>query len=557
MQLLLPLVRFLLVLIILAAGPMVGYGQGGSLSGNEKLYESYVKDREWNRAAIFAMRIGEEYQRLGDNETALQMFEKAETHAIKAKDNRILAQTYERLAGVYVAEDDKRALPNFQKALTSYERVGESGAVLRVYLKLGRYYTKLREYDRAIQIYEKARALAKAKGMEKEVLDCYARLAEVYKAKGDQANAEAFKEKYAKEAQPEKIETLKEKSESEIAKLREQLNDPTVARDTTRKLDLEKELNEKIASLSELNSMLGNSLDKSQKQNEQQQRLIAAAKERLQLYAIIAAVVAVLILVGIFSMVRISRQKSALKRSNDEIVKKNRLIEAQKEDLQKQKQKTEQLLVRKDELLLNILPKEVADELENKKNQRYTRKHSAVSVLFSDFEGFTRISGEMDPEDLIEELHECFSAFDEICGRHNLEKIKTIGDAYMCAGGIPKENDTHAVDIVNAALEMLAFMERRKRQREYKGHQPLELRIGINTGPLVAGVVGTKKFAYDIWGDTVNTAARMEQSGEIGKINLSEATYELVKRDFYCRYRGQIQAKNKGLIDMYFVVEKL
>jgi class 3 adenylate cyclase len=163
----------------------------------------------------------------------------------------------------------------------------------------------------------------------------------------------------------------------------------------------------------------------------------------------------------------------------------------------------------------------------------------------------------MDPEDLIEELHECFSAFDEICGRHNLEKIKTIGDAYMCAGGIPKENDTHAVDIVNAALEMLAFMERRKRQREYKGHQPLELRIGINTGPLVAGVVGTKKFAYDIWGDTVNTAARMEQSGEIGKINLSEATYELVKRDFYCRYRGQIQAKNKGLIDMYFVVEKL
>jgi adenylate cyclase len=155
-------------------------------------------------------------------------------------------------------------------------------------------------------------------------------------------------------------------------------------------------------------------------------------------------------------------------------------------------------------------------------------------------------------DELVEEIHFYFSEFDRIISRYPIEKIKTIGDSYMCAGGLPLCNDTHAVDVVNAALEFQEFMEVQKVLRPSIGKHGFELRIGIHTGPVVSGIVGTRKFAYDIWGDTVNTASRMETSGEPGKVNISGATFEKVKDHFICLYRGKIQAKNKGSIDMYF-----
>ncbi len=205
-----------------------------------------------------------------------------------------------------------------------------------------------------------------------------------------------------------------------------------------------------------------------------------------------------------------------------------------------------------EELLLNILPREVAAELKRDGSSR-PRHYASATVCFTDFEGFTKIAESLAPTELVEELDRCFSYFDSLMERHKLEKLKTIGDSYMFAGGIPKTNHTHAVDCVMAALEIQAFMNQMK---EIKGSQGLpywQLRLGIHSGDLVAGVIGEKKFAYDVWSDTVNSASRCESSGVTGKINISGAAYELVKDFFECEYRGAVPAKNKGTIEMYFV----
>jgi class 3 adenylate cyclase/tetratricopeptide (TPR) repeat protein len=206
---------------------------------------------------------------------------------------------------------------------------------------------------------------------------------------------------------------------------------------------------------------------------------------------------------------------------------------------------------RSDSLLLNILPGETAEEL--KQTGKAKAKHfGEVTVMFTDFKDFTQASEKLKADELVEEIHFYFSEFDRIVTRHGIEKIKTIGDSYMCVGGLPVSNDSHARDVVAAALELQEFMEIQKILRAHDGKLSFELRIGIHTGPVVAGIVGTRKFAYDIWGDTVNTASRMETSGEPGKVNISGATYEKVKDHFSCIYRGKVQAKHKGLVDMYF-----
>ncbi len=207
---------------------------------------------------------------------------------------------------------------------------------------------------------------------------------------------------------------------------------------------------------------------------------------------------------------------------------------------------------RSDELLLNILPEETAEELKATGTAK-AKSFDLVSVLFTDFKNFTQASELLSAEDLVQEINYCYSEFDRIVTKYGIEKIKTIGDAYMCAGGLPVTNNTHPFDVVKAGLEMQAFIIKNKEERIKIGQPYFELRLGIHTGPVVAGIVGIKKFAYDIWGDTVNTASRMESSGEIGKVNISGPTYEIIKDQFDCTHRGKIKAKNKGEIDMYFV----
>lgn len=233
---------------------------------------------------------------------------------------------------------------------------------------------------------------------------------------------------------------------------------------------------------------------------------------------------------------------AAKRRTAKSLEEKNRLIEEERQ--------------RSDELLLNILPAPIAEELKVKGKAK-AQQYQETTVLFSDFKNFTSIAEQLSPEELVEELDKCFKGFDFIISQYeDLEKIKTIGDAYMCASGLSDRKGLPN-NMIKAALEMQAFLEEQKQERIRLGKPYFEARIGVHTGPVVAGVVGVKKFAYDIWGDTVNTAARVEANCEPGKVNISETTYGLIKYAFQCTHRGKVEAKNKGLLDMYYVEREL
>lgn len=248
----------------------------------------------------------------------------------------------------------------------------------------------------------------------------------------------------------------------------------------------------------------------------------------------------ILLLVAQYIFYRLLESK--FRKKQEELEK---VITRKNEDLVRINEKTEALLA-------NVLPKDTAEELMARGKVAKT-KYNFVTVLFSDIQGFTQIAEEMNPEVLIDELDRFFFHFDSVVEKYRIEKIKTIGDAYMCAGGIPEKNRTNPVEVVLAALEMQDYMKKLKEDSLTRGIKYWDIRIGIHTGTVIAGVVGQKKLSYDIWGDTVNIASRMESSGEGGKINISGATWEFVKDFFECEYRGRMPVKYKGELEMYFV----
>jgi class 3 adenylate cyclase len=231
-------------------------------------------------------------------------------------------------------------------------------------------------------------------------------------------------------------------------------------------------------------------------------------------------------------------------------------IERERDILEiKVEERTEELRVEKNKsenLLLNILPRETVDELKSK-GKSEAKNFKDATVLFSDFSGFTAMTTTMEPQQLVDTLDSFFNAFDEIADKYEIEKIKTIGDSYMCACGIPKFSENHALKMAAFSLEMLAATERLNSERVKLGKEAWPVRIGLHSGPVIAGVVGKKKFAYDIWGDSVNIASRMEGNGEPGRINISQSTALLIKDYFYIAPRGKVQVKGKGEMDMYWI----
>ena len=425
------------------------------------------------------------------------------------------------------------ALYYFEGALEAYRR-STAGNVPAALKNIGKVYMIRKDFDRAIKYQTEAYQIAKATEARLEMAQSLLSLAETYRNKGDHAQAiTRFHEAKAIADELDATYELEEayqglaKSYYKIADHKQAyhyLDLFTELKDTLYNAEMDKKLQSQTLSY-EIEKKQGQI---SLLEKDQELRASELKRQKAIKNATIAVGVLVLLLAGgIFNRYRYTQRT-------------NKIISQEKE--------------RSEQLLLNILPEEVAEELKEK-GEAEARHINQVTVLFTDFKGFTQMSELVTPQQLVKDLHECFSFFDRLCEKHGMEKIKTIGDAYMAAGGLPVENGTHAVDAIRVALAMRDFIAEGKARKIAAGLPYFEIRIGIHTGPVVAGIVGVKKFQYDIWGDTVNTASRMESSGAPGHVNISEATYALVKDqpDLVFTSRGKVQAKGKGEMEMYFV----
>lgn len=423
------------------------------------------------------------------------------------------------------------ALHYYQKSLKASEN-SEDLSTIFIFINIGKAYANKREYDVAIEYQQKGLDLAKKLKAKLYIAHSLLALADTYKEKGDVNAALKFYtqcESVAKEVHSSY--DLKD-AYFGLAASYASLNDFNHAftfqnlyanfKDTLYNIETDRKL-----------SGLQFDFDLEKKQGEinlltKDKKLSEVELQRQRLFRNALAIGAVLFFIIAFVIYRIYRIK----------VKTNKILDKQKDEIE--------------HLLLNILPSEVAHELQT--TGRATPKYyESVSVLFTDFKGFTAIADKMTPGELVEELNTCFIAFDNIIEKFGLEKIKTIGDSYMCAGGIPAIDDEHVYKIVRAGIEIQKYTEDYNDNCMRLGRDCWALRVGIHVGPVVAGVVGKKKYAYDIWGNTVNIASRMESNGAAEKVNISNTTYELIKDKFVCHHRGKISAKNVGEIDMYFV----
>jgi class 3 adenylate cyclase/Tfp pilus assembly protein PilF len=388
------------------------------------------------------------------------------------------------------------ALENHRRAYSIAKKVNGQLDMVQALQNMGKVYIKLGDYHTALKYLKESEAIGKPISSVMDLYNGYQLMADCYDSIGDYRNA------YLARVQHEKY------------------NDTLYNNDKDKKLaslqfdfDLQKKQGE-ISLLKKDNELSDLEL-KRQK----------VARNSLIVGLILASIL-------VFFIYRNYRNKAKL----------NKQLDRQNVEIEK--------------LLLNILPQEVAKELQAT-GQATPRLHESVSVLFTDFKGFTSIAEKMTPADVVKELNICFMAFDNIVERYKLEKIKTIGDSYMCAGGIPVFEKDHVCNTIKASLEMLTFLEGYNKTRIEKGLDVWNIRIGIHVGPVVAGVVGRTKYAYDIWGSTVNIASRMESNGLPGKVNISAAAYEQVKHNYNCTARGKIYAKNVGDIDMYFVTDEI
>jgi class 3 adenylate cyclase len=316
-----------------------------------------------------------------------------------------------------------------------------------------------------------------------------------------------------------------------LSKIHEQLGNTRIAFDYYKNHVLYRDSVNNIGAVQQM-ANLRTDYEVSQKQVEvdlleKEATIISLQTKRQQI--LLYGILALLVLVGVIAFVTFKRYR---------FERETKLI------IEEEKNRSEGLL-------LNILPAEIAEELKLEGKVKAHRFNSAT-VLFTDFKSFSSLAENISPEQLVESIDHYFKKFDEITTIFGLEKIKTIGDSYMCAGGIPVESENHAIRIVKAGKAMMDFTKESKPAHITQ----FEMRIGIHTGPIVAGIVGIKKWQYDIWGDTVNIASRMESNSVEGRINLSETTYELVKEEFECEFRGSIDVKNRGVWKMYFLKEK-
>ena len=539
-------------------------------------------------AAISYSSVGDDYRRLSNYPMAIENFFNSLKAFEDLGEKGAQAWAYSNIVIVYtLSEDYSKALEYQEKAVKLNEEMGDSSQMANDYNQFGLIYRRQKNYDKALEYNLKALALHERLGDKTGAIGDLNNIGLIYDEKKNYSRALEYYSKALKENEAVGnknwtavnlsnigkiyLTIVQENNDSARATLNHLCagNKSTSLRNaktaTERALTINNEIGSLLSlsgnyqQLSDIQSLLGNNMDalenyknystlkdsifniekdkkitqttmqyefdKKEAARKAEQEKKDIQQRNIRIIFILITIGIILLSVGLYSRLRYVRRSKRI--------------------LQKEKD-------RSDELLLNILPAETAEELKNTGTTK-AKDFSEVTVLFTDFKNFTLMSEKLSAQELVNEINYCYIAFDTIITRHNIEKIKTIGDSYMCAGGLPVANKTNAIDTVKAAIEIREFMLQEKQKREKDGIPYFEIRIGCHTGSVVAGIVGIKKFAYDIWGDTVNIASRMESTGEPGKINISGSTYELVKDTFTCTHRGKIEAKNKGMIDMYFV----
>ena len=450
------------------------------------------KENDSSAIATALYNGGDGYVNMKKYDSALIYFN--ESSLIFKKKNILMGTAY-NLGSIGMVYKEKGnyelAKDNLNRSIAILEELKAYPAISEYLITLSDIYADQNDFTTAFRYAKRSLDLAKLYKLKKEISDTNLKLSELYEKSGDQVTSY----KYYKDHIDYRDSVKNLESVQQIADMRA---DYEIQKKEDEILVLKKE--DEIAE-------------------------IKAKKQKIIKYiTFVIAGLILLLAISYFRRYRLSKKTSLI-------------IEAEKNRSQK--------------LLLNILPKKAASELIHQ-GKVQAKKFQSVSVMFTDFKNFTKYSENLSPETLVETIGFYFSKFDEIIKKYGLEKIKTIGDSYMCAGGLPLPVEDHAQNMINAAFEIVEFVDKTKKNE--KGTEKIfDIRIGINTGPVVAGVVGSTKFAYDIWGDTVNVASRMESNSEPGKVNISENTYALVKDNFDCEYRGKIKVKNKGMMKMYFV----
>lgn len=451
-----------------------------------------------------------------------------------------LAETLTDYANALDEVDSSQvALDYYKRALQIWKDLQDLPGQAVVYTNLGDAYKHIGNYTQALQYLQQAEKISRSLDDKQAQMEVYNTIGDVHYRAGRQNLALEYVQKYYRIARETGDEKYIQGAYKDFAEVYARMGNFSEAYTWRVQYDSLRyhRLNEKIGT-DMLRKQAVFADQKKQQEIEEQRREIRVrdaeiASSRTRQLALGGGTFLLLLLAALlFNRNRIRA------RANSELASKNRAIERERE--------------RADDLLKNILPEQTARELKLH-NKVQPVRYESVTVMFTDFRGFTTIAETMDPEILIAVLDDCFRMFDSVIAKYGLEKIKTIGDAYMCAGGLPQINNTHPIDAVEAAFEMLEGLRALMRNKPAEQQAEFEMRIGIHTGPVVAGVVGSHKFAYDIWGDTVNVAARLEQGGTPGRINISETTFEQIRHRFPCTYRGRLAAKNKGEIAMYFV----
>ena len=472
------------------------YSIMGNTSNAEKYYDKAIdlirKDNDSILLGSALLNAGDAYFNNGKYELALKNFE--ESGVIFKKINYLIGTAYNlgNIGMVYAEQgNDVLAEQNINKAIIILEEIKDYYPISVYLTYISDIYLRKNDWNRAFGYANKSLELAQKYGLKDQISESYLQLSELNEIRG--MTDESLKN-YKKHI-------VYRDSVSNISAVQEMAN-----------LRTNYEVSQKQTEV-DLKQTEVNLLDQ-QKKNQQ---LISLATG-------IGLVLIIVVAIGLY-------------RRNNFVNKAKLLVENEKE--------------RSDLLLRNILPEQTAQELKDK-GKVQAKRFDSVSVMFTDFKGFTAYSDKLSPEELVDSIDYYYSKFDDIIEKYGLEKIKTVGDAYMCAGGLPFPTKDHPIKMIEAALEIAAFVTESKKV-DPDAMTRFDIRIGINTGPVVAGVVGKKKFAYDIWGDTVNIASRMESNSEPGKVNISDNTYQLIKDQYECTYRGEIDAKNKGMMKMYFV----